>query len=204
MDRAVGAAHPAAPTAKIVEAYAGKVTADGNIGSRARTMTTISAQIVVIATPEAVWQVLTDIAEYRTWHPYVELDGKLKAGSKIDYFFRANPGKPRGAPVTATITQFDDPVRFSLKFGIPGICTIEHWFALGEVPNGTRITHGSNFQGLLPGLAMRFARKRLMAFHTAPLQGLARRLQTIRSNGLSPPTKRTPSPPKGFRGYTRQ
>lgn len=166
-------------------------------------MTTISAQIVVLATPEAVWQVLTDIANYRAWHPFVELDCVIEAGNEIEYYLRTDPNKPRVAPVTATITQCDEPIRFSLQFGRRGVCMIDQWYALDEVPNRTRVTQASNFRGLLPLLAMPFVRKRLFGFLDAPVQGLARRLQTIRKHDVTRTTVKPRLPPKGFRGYRR-
>ena len=44
----------------------------------------ITTHIDIQATPEQVWQVLTDFKLYQSWNPFIrKIEGKLNAGQKL-------------------------------------------------------------------------------------------------------------------------
>src|SRR5438105_4207248 len=59
------------------------------------------ANEVIAGTPEAVWAILSDAANYTTWDSGVErVVGRIGPGEKITVYSKINPG--RGFPVTVS------------------------------------------------------------------------------------------------------
>ena len=88
-----------------------------------RTVTT-----AISATPEALWEALTDAAAYPAWNPTVEkIEGQLVAGGRITVF-------PRGRrAVTYVVSEFDPPTRMTWSGGLPlGLFTTTLTFTLRQ------------------------------------------------------------------------
>lgn len=166
-------------------------------------MISVRAQVDIAVSPDRVWRVLMNFAHYRNWHPYVEMEGVPILDGDIDFSFRNKPAAPRGWKTKVTVTQLEPPSNFAFKFGISGLFTMEQWYSLEEIPDGTRVTHGSNYRGFLPFIAGKLIRKRLLLIHEVAIERLARGF--VNSNKPKPQqaAKAPPKPRKGFRGYRR-
>lgn len=161
----------------------------------------VSKDVDIAVGPERVWRVLMDFEHYRSWHPYVELEGVPALGGMIDFFFRRQPGSPRGWKGDAKVTQFQPTKCFAYRIGIAGIFTLEHAFALQETPDGTRVTYSSTYRGALAAIAEANLRKRLHGLHELPLERFARGFRQSDKSPPAPASKTPKKPRKGFRGY---
>jgi len=55
---------------------------------------TIYTDIIIDATPEQVWTVLTDTISYKNWAAFlVDVQGEIRDGAKITAVFQTNPEK---------------------------------------------------------------------------------------------------------------
>ncbi|QLY28434.1 SRPBCC domain-containing protein [Nocardia huaxiensis] len=113
-------------------------------------MREISTWIEIDASPDYVWQVLTDLDQYPRWNPFiVEAFGDLRAGSRL---------KLRMVPVHGKELTFEpevltaDPcreLRWLNRLLLPGLFDSEHRFALTPLPGRrTRLEHSARFSGL--------------------------------------------------------
>ena len=164
-------------------------------------MISVRAEVDIAVSPERVWRVLMDFAHYRNWHPYVEMEGTPALGAEVDFYFRNKPQAPRGWKIEARVTQLEPASNFAYRFGIAGLCMVEQWYALERIPDGTRVTHGSDFRGMMPMITGSLIRKRLLLLHKVPVERLAQGFVLSTAASSSKPTKRPPKPRKGFRGY---
>ncbi|MDY7104128.1 MAG: SRPBCC domain-containing protein [Actinomycetota bacterium] len=103
----------------------------------------------VQATPEAVWDVLTDGEAYPTWDSGIEaVEGTIGRGQRIKVRSAVNPG--RAFPVT--VTTFDRPHAMTWTGGLPlGLFKGVRRFTLSPSGNVTRFVMREEFSGpLLP------------------------------------------------------
>lgn len=111
------------------------------------TITTIDA------TPEVVWDVLTDVDSYDRWNPMIrKLRGAFVPGETIRFALRLS--KTIDAPISAEVVAARRGQ--SLRWVGPAprwsrrIASGEHYFELAELAGGkTRLEHGESFRGLI-------------------------------------------------------
>ncbi len=115
---------------------------------------TIKTEIIIQATPEKVWTILTDFEKYPQWNPFVtSVKGQVEQGNKIQ--IRIEP--PNGSGMTfkpTVITKNENrELRWSGKFLFSGLFDGEHKFELIENGNGTvTFVQSEKFTGILVGL----------------------------------------------------
>jgi len=79
-------------------------------------MRSYDASAAIRATPDAIWDVLTDAPGYTRWDSGVErVDGRIRPGEKITVVSKANPG--RAFPVE--VTEFEPGRRMVWSGGMP-------------------------------------------------------------------------------------
>jgi hypothetical protein len=144
-----------------------------------------------------------DCGRYRNWHPFVELEGIPTLGGEIDFAFRNKPDTQRSWRSEAKVTQLEPASKFAFKFGLTGLCTIEQWYAIEKIADGTRVTYGSTYRGALPAVAGRFIRARLLLLHRLPIEQLARGFAQPKVSNREGTAKKPAKPRRGFRGYSR-
>lgn len=114
-------------------------------------MKKIETEIIIEATTETIWQVLTDFENYPKWNPFVRsISGTKNVGEKIDVFLKPPEGK--GMTFHPKIKKFEPgkEFRWKGKLGLTGIFDGEHYFILEEISaKRTRFIHGEKFSGLL-------------------------------------------------------
>lgn len=114
-------------------------------------MKEIITTIDIQASPEAIWQVLTDFESYPEWNPFVQrISGELGLGQQLSVFIQP-PGK-NGMQFHPRITQWE-PTRLFAWLGntfVKGIVDGQHFFELESLSEGvTRLTQREEFTGLL-------------------------------------------------------
>tara|TARA_B100000780_G_scaffold278327_1_gene251481 strand:+ start:1027 stop:1443 length:417 start_codon:yes stop_codon:yes gene_type:complete len=106
----------------------------------------ISTSIQINATPEKVWQVLTDFESYPLWNPFIQsLKGDVKVGNRIDVNLGGMAFKP-------LVLEFTSNQKFSWigHLFIKGIFDGEHQFELIANPDcSTQLIQSEKFKGIL-------------------------------------------------------
>jgi uncharacterized protein YndB with AHSA1/START domain len=74
----------------------------------------VAASAVIDAPIELVWRVITDVASYGEWSPFVvRVEGEPQVGAKLRLHVRWSKGG--GATVGAQVTRFDPPNAFDYR-----------------------------------------------------------------------------------------
>lgn len=117
----------------------------------------IKTQILINATPEKVWSILTNFDNYPNWNPFIKsLEGEVKVGNKI--IARIVPPDSKGMTFNPRILTFEKNKEFKwlghLLFS--GLFDGEHKFELIDNRNGTTtFLHSEKFKGILVPLFKR-------------------------------------------------
>jgi len=111
----------------------------------------ITTHIDIHATPEQVWQVLTDFKSYESWNPFIrKVEGKLNIGEKLK--IRIHPTKQKAMEFKPTLLEVKNAQSLSWlgHFLIPGLLDGQHCFELYSQKDGrTSLVHSETFSGLL-------------------------------------------------------
>ena len=112
------------------------------------------ATSMIVASPEAVWAVLSDGASWPAWDSGVDaVEGRIAPGESIKIRTQAAPG--RSFPVK--VTTFDPPVELRFSGGMPlGMFRGERTYLLSPDANGsTAFQMREEYTGPLVGLIWR-------------------------------------------------
>ena len=127
----------------------------------------LASAIGIDASPERVWQVLTDFGAYPEWNPFiVRAEGRPEEGVRLTV--RMEPVGARAVTLTPTVLEAVEGrrLRWSGRLWIPGIFDAEHVFSLEpRADGGTRLGQTELFRGVLvPLMAGSLDRHTLPAF----------------------------------------
>lgn len=116
----------------------------------------LHTEIEIDAAPATVWTVLTDLAAYPEWNPFItSSSGTLATGARL--VNRLEP--PGGRPLTfePTITEVDEGrvLEWLGRLGLPGVFDGRHRFELVPRGSGTRLVQSESFSGVLVPLLRR-------------------------------------------------
>lgn len=108
-------------------------------------MKSFATSTVIQATPQAVWSVLTDAAQWTKWNTTVDkVEGKIAAGEKIKVYAKLSPG--RAFPVK--VSTFDAPNRMVWTGGMPlGLFKGERTYTLTPKAGGVEFFMREAFTG---------------------------------------------------------
>ncbi len=108
----------------------------------------LSTEIRIAAQCDAVWRLLTDLAGYAQWNPYlVKVEGVAESGAAITVHSVLRPGmEPVSQPVAVISVE---PYRMRWEGGLPdrSLFKGDHWFVLEEQDGGTLFSHYEDFSG---------------------------------------------------------
>lgn len=106
----------------------------------------IRTEILINATPEKVWNVLTDFSSYPKWNPFVKkLEGEVAVGNQIKITLPGMNFKPR-------VLKFETnkELRWLGHLLFKGLFDGEHIFILKDNQDGTTtFYHNEDFRGVL-------------------------------------------------------
>jgi len=116
----------------------------------------IRTEIVINATPEKVWSILTNFGDYPKWNPFiVSIKGDLKAGQRIENTMMNGEKKFVFKPKVLSVV----PNKYFDWLGsllIKGIFDGHHYFQIEQVNSSqVKLIHGENFSGILSGFILR-------------------------------------------------
>jgi uncharacterized protein YndB with AHSA1/START domain len=113
-------------------------------------MRDFSISVDIKASPERVWQVLSDGEKWHEWTPSVTsvelLDKSIAVGS------RAIIRQPELPPAKFKITALEPGKSFTWSTGVPGIIHVYARHSVEAAPLGARATLALRFDGLLGGV----------------------------------------------------
>ena len=96
----------------------------------------IYTDIIIDATPEQVWSVLTDTQSYKNWAAFlVDIQGEINDGEKITAAFQTNPKKDKLTTIEHTISVTEGKEFFWSEKG-PGGIKDNHHFKVEPSDNG--------------------------------------------------------------------
>ncbi|HEY1177208.1 MAG TPA: SRPBCC domain-containing protein [Phytomonospora sp.] len=140
----------------------------------------LSRTTEIPAPPEKVWAVLTDLAAWADWNPFIfHAEGEPVPGSRLTLKMRDT----RGSVMTfrPTVLAADGPreLRWLGRLVMPGVFDGEHRFELTATDGGTRLAQSENFSGLLVPLLRRRLEERTGPQFEAMNNALAERVAAL-------------------------
>ena len=112
----------------------------------------IQTQIDIDASPERVWSVLTDFAQYPAWNPFIRsIRGEARVGGWLQVTLGTeNEKRVTFRPVVTSVEQTSFLLAWRGTLIAPWLFTGEHKLRLEPLASGrTRFHHGEVFAGLL-------------------------------------------------------
>lgn len=146
--------------------------------------TTLVSQIDIDASPQRVWQVLTDLSAYPQWNPFiVRAEGPIEAGSRLT--LRMRPVGGRAATLKPKVLEATEASRLRWRgtVGIPGLLDADHVFRLVPLDGGgTRLHQDEEFHGLLVPLVTRSLHRQTLPAFGAMNEALKHRAEHAATN----------------------
>jgi hypothetical protein len=141
----------------------------------------LRAEIEIQASPERVWEVLTDFAAYSRWNPFmVQATGQAVPGNRLE--LRMRPPGRRATTFRPKVLEAEPPrrLRWLGRLFVPGLFDGEHRFTIEPAgPGRVRVIQHETFRGLLAPL--------LLAFIAEPtLEGFRQMNQALRARAEEP------------------
>lgn len=128
--------------------------------------TTITTETHIYASPERVWEVLTDLVLYPEWNPFItSIAGDLVEGSKLRV--RLQPPGGKGINMKPTILSVVPrrELRWLGHLLVPGVFDGEHHFVVRHLGDGSsRFTQEEHFTGVLVPLTGNLLRRTKAGF----------------------------------------
>jgi len=110
----------------------------------------IITHIEINATPEKIWDILTDSKRYPEWNPFIRsVKGVMTSGSPVRLTIALWFGIV--VRLNAVISQFDPYTSLSWSglISMPYFFKNEHFFRIESLgKNSVRLVHGENFNGI--------------------------------------------------------
>jgi hypothetical protein len=117
----------------------------------------LTSQIDIDATPERVWQVLSDFGSYPQWNPFItKAEGEAQPSSRL--VMRMQPVGARGVTLHPTVLEATPHrrMRWKGRHGMRGIFDAEHSFTITpREEGGVRLSQDERFTGVLVPLMAR-------------------------------------------------
>ena len=108
----------------------------------------VSTTIEIAATPDNVWAVLADLANYQKWHPvYLGVTGQLTAGSMLSITTtHPTTGRTMTAKVKVRTAEPETELQWVSKMA--GVTISKRVFLLSPVAGGTLLEQTGTYHGL--------------------------------------------------------
>jgi hypothetical protein len=113
-------------------------------------MKELRTEIEIQASPEKVWQILTDLDKWPEWNPFIHhAVGKAQKGEAVDITFRS---ASKEMTLHCTVINAEPNRELCWKYHVilPGLFRGEHSFVIEPMgPNHLRFVDRETFSGLL-------------------------------------------------------
>ena len=114
-------------------------------------MKEISSEIEINASPERVWQVLTDFSALPDWNPFIRTaEGNLNVGDRLKVYIKASKGMGMSFKPTVLRAEPNRELRWIGRLLMPGLMDGEHSFIIEPLEgNHVRFVQTESFTGVL-------------------------------------------------------
>jgi hypothetical protein len=114
-------------------------------------MKTLQATVDINAPVHRVWSVLSDVAAYPEWNPFIrKIEGTLQPGSRLTVRIEPPGGPGMTFKPTVQVVEPDRLVRWLGRLLLPGVFDGEHSLALQPIDSSsTRFIQSERFSGIL-------------------------------------------------------
>ncbi|MBW8485195.1 SRPBCC domain-containing protein [Actinomadura parmotrematis] len=145
----------------------------------------LNASIEIQATPEEVWQVLTDFTAYPQWNPFLTSaqvtspGGRLGKGARLRIVMHDASGDSTFTPQVLTDIPGRE-LRWLGKIGPGWIGDGEHRFTIEQIrPGRVRLTQSERFTGVAVPFAQGMLKSNTLPQFQAMNRALAQRVETL-------------------------
>ena len=114
-------------------------------------MKELTTSLDIEASPQAIWQILTDFSAFEQWNPFIRsISGQAVQGTKLEVHIQPPGGQGMTFKPTVLVVEPEREFTWLGHFLIPGLFDGEHRFCLEPLgDNRTRFTQSERFGGLL-------------------------------------------------------
>lgn len=114
----------------------------------------INTEILINATPEKVWSILTSFDDYPNWNPFIKsIKGEAKVGNKIKVNIEPPNSKAMTFEPRVLAFETNKELRWLGHLLFKGLFDGEHKFEIIDNGNGTTtFKQSEKFKGILIGL----------------------------------------------------
>jgi hypothetical protein len=114
-------------------------------------MRELRTSIEIDATPERVWEILTDFDSYPDWNPFIRsARGKAEAGAKLENRLEPPGGRAMTFKPTVLVAEPARELRWLGRLLLTGVFDGEHIFRIEPLEGGrTRFVQAERFSGVL-------------------------------------------------------
>jgi hypothetical protein len=113
-------------------------------------MKELRTEIIIQASPEKVWQTLTNLEKYPEWNPFIHhAIGAAKVGEKVDITFRSGS---KEMTLHCTVVKAEPNRELCWKYHVilPALFSGDHSFVIEQMENNrVRFVNREIFNGLL-------------------------------------------------------
>ncbi len=111
----------------------------------------LTTAIDISASPQMVWQILTDFPAYEQWNPFIRsISGTAVQGSQLTAYIHPPGGQGMTFKPTVLIAEPEREFRWLGRFLVPGLFDGEHRFQIeAREDDQVRFIHSEKFSGLL-------------------------------------------------------
>ena len=152
-------------------------------------MPEIHTEIGINASPEKVWNILTDFSAFPEWNTFMpSAEGELEEGARLNVVVRPMGGK--GMTIKPTVLKVDEnrELRWRGALLLNGLFSGEHSFIIQGVSEGkVRFMHSESFKGVLAPLMWPIIRKSTRRGFEAMNEALRDRAEGKAPSADSPP-----------------
>jgi len=116
----------------------------------------INTEIIIDASAKTVWQILTDLAAYPQWNPFIiKTEGTLQKGKRLRNTLKNGNKTIVFKPIVQEVTPGTSFSWLGSLF-FKGLFDGRHFFAIESIgPNQVKLTHGEEFSGILSTMILK-------------------------------------------------
>jgi hypothetical protein len=110
----------------------------------------ITTSIIINATAEKVWRILTDFENYPQWNPFItSIAGEIKVGNSLQVTIAPPNGNTMKFKPTLLVANEQKVLKWEGKLLFKGLFDGEHQFEIIDNKNGTvTFVQSENFTGV--------------------------------------------------------